>query len=123
MPLDTWPGSVTQKMQAEGYQEEPQRTVDSFQVDHGSPLENLATSVPSTLISGMILCQTAAEYATLLAFYETTLKQGVKHFTKTHPRLGTATQEFKFESFGLSRVVANSLHYVAVQLRYFPPVT
>lgn len=122
MPLATWPVTVTLDFQANGYREMPQRTIDQFQVDHGGPLESLATIVPTTLIQGTILCMTAAEYEDLLEFYEDTLYQGLLHFTRAHPRTEVAAQEFKFEEFTLSSVVAGTLHYVDVTLRYYPPV-
>lgn len=122
MTLPTWPATVTQDMQENGYRERPERSVDAFQVDHGPALENRATSVPATVISGVIVCETSAEYEALLAFYQDDLQDGILHFTRSHPRTGIASQEFKFENFELT-AIKNVWHEVSVTLRYFPAVT
>jgi len=122
MTLATWPVTVTLYLKQSDYRERPERTVDAFQVDHGPALENRATSVPTTVISGTIQCRTAAEYTDLLEFYQDDLRDGILHFTRAHPRTGVAAQEFKFESFELSKVGGILLHEVTVVLRYFPPV-
>lgn len=121
MPLPTWPATVTLEFKEDGYREAPARNVDSFQVDHGPALENRATSVPGTVITGVIRCESESEYQDLLEFYQDDLTDGILHFTRAHPRTGAAAQEFKFESFELSRVIVD-FHEVSVSMRYFPPV-
>ena len=109
-------------MKEDGYREAPARNVDAFQVDHGPPLENRATSVPGSVISGVIICETSDVYDDLVAFYQDDLYDGVLHFTRTHPRTGDATQEFKFESAPELTLVRGDIHEVSVAMRYFPPV-
>lgn len=121
MPLATWPAGVTLVFKESDYRERPDRNVDQFQVDHGTPLESRGQSVPGTTISGTIPCNDADEYADLEEFYRDDLSDGVLHFTRTHPRTAAADCEFKFESFELTRVFGD-LHEVAVTLRYFPGV-
>ena len=123
MALDTWPVGVSLQMQAADYQEQPERSIDSFQPDHGPALENAATLVPTVLITGTVKCESSAVYETFFTFWQTTLYQGLKHFTRSHPRTGVATQEFQFQEFSLASATPSGSYYVRIAMRYFPPVT
>ena len=122
MTLATWPAGVTLSFKENDYREKPDRNIDAFPVDHGPALENRATSVPGVLISGTIPCGSSDEYDDLVEFWRDDLLDGSLHFTRAHPRTGTATQEFKFESAPELSKVWSDIHEVAVTLRYFPPV-
>lgn len=117
MTTPTWPVSVGLS-EWKSYSERPERNVAQFAVDIGPALESRMSAIATTIISGVIPC-TAAEYATLLAFYTDDLQDGILLFTRAHPRTGVAAQTFKFEAFELSDVNGATLS-VSVVLRYYP---
>mgnify|MGYP001614537338 CR=1 FL=1 len=112
-----WPASVTTLIGEDGFTEEPQRNVSSYQVDIGPPLEARMSSVPNDIIEGTIICKDEGEYEDLKDFYETDLMCGVLPCLRPHPRTQQPNQIFKIEAFRLSRVQVDR-HDVAVRLRW-----
>lgn len=122
MTLPNWPSAVNLAVRRNSYSEQNEDAVDEFAVDHGPPLRNSATSVPTVLMS-FEGTYTQAEYDALVEFWRGTLKR-VGRFTREHPLQTSGTEGdpvFEFvEGPRLVRVRATKLD-VAMTLRYWPP--
>lgn len=121
MTLASWPVTVPLAVRRSGYTEQIEDAVDQFEVDHGPPLLNSATSVPTVLIS-FEATYTKDEYDLLVAFYRDTLHR-VDKFTRQHPleladTAGDPVFQFS-EPPRLVRVRATKVD-VAMTLRHWP---
>ena len=94
MTLAAWPTTVNQRVMNGSYRESPEDAVDRFEVDHGPPLENSATSVPTVVIS-FETSLTSAEYSRLITFWRDDVFR-VQPFTREHPRTGVPSSVFRF---------------------------
>lgn len=86
--LRHWPSDVPSYALIDGYDESMEGNAVSFTPEVGPPKWRRLFSTSSEVLSFSIL-MTAAQYASFLTFYRSTLKDGTKPFTMTHPRLQT----------------------------------
>ncbi len=82
--MATWPATLPQRPNADGYQEQKVDITLRSPMDAGPPKSRpLYSSAPTDLVLPMIL--TTAQRATLETFYETTLGLGTAFFDWAHP--------------------------------------
>ena len=94
MAAFTWPGTLPQKMQSDGYSESKSDGRLKSEMDAGPPFFRPRFTTTITSFSGNMI-MTTAQVATLETFYDTTLTVGVSLFDFPHPRTG-ATIEVRF---------------------------
>ncbi|MDP2322576.1 MAG: hypothetical protein Q8N51_00920 [Gammaproteobacteria bacterium] len=88
---DLWPGTLPQILEESGYSEAPRSNVISSQPDAGPDIaRRRSTAAPVDITGSMLL--TAAQYATLRAFYES--HQALR-FQWVDPRGATRYYRFK----------------------------
>ena len=121
MAFDVWPVAVPNEALFQSpYSEQPDSWKDKFEVEEGPPLEGPTVSSYSTDVMSYEMHLTQTQWAALITFWRTTLAQGVKYFTATHPIAGT-TGTFKFvEEPTASRVQTIVVRYrVTISVRRF----
>lgn len=116
---ETWPGTVPEEELAGTFTEEIEDNRATFGPEVGPPKLRRRSSVPTAVLSWEQHL-TAAQFAALRTFYETTLQDGVLTFTRTHPRTG-ASGTFRFTGPPQSRNVAGiDLYRVTFSVREQP---
>lgn len=119
LPFPSWPYDVNQLVSRRSYGERPERNVASWQPEVGPPSERRRSSVTSSQLqfSGRV---TDAEWASLMTFYRTTLRDGALPFCRTQPLTGV-TGKFKFtEPPALGGNVGALYREVSYQMRELP---
>ena len=84
MSVAVWPASLPTLIPTDGYSDEVERNVISFQPEVGPPLERRRSSVSTNLVSYPVNV-TLDEFETLKDFYRDDLKDGVLPFTRDDP--------------------------------------
>ena len=85
--MPTWPASLPQSMEVEGYQESfPEQRLSSG-MEIGPPKVRRRTTAAPTPISGQIVLD-ATQLATLETFIDSDLAGGALAFDMPHPRTG-----------------------------------
>lgn len=93
--MATWPASLPQSVQQQGYGEPFGNTAIRSEVDKGpAKMRQRFTAAISNFNITMIL--TTAQVATLETFYITTLAGGTAQFTWVHPRTAAAVTTMRF---------------------------
>lgn len=118
MTLAWWPQDVNQNYLRGSYREAPDVNVARFQPDVGPPKLRRRMSISTDKID-FTAWYSSAEYAALLTFFKTTLKDGVLPFTRTRRRTG-ATEVFVFEASPSLEDFAPGAYKVAIALRSLP---
>jgi hypothetical protein len=99
--------------------EAPDANVIEFVPEVGPPITRRRMSVSSDTVS-FTTWMTAAEYASFLFFYRTTLKDGTLPFTRTRPRTG-AVETFYFSGDAPTvKAVTYSLYEVPMTMKSAP---
>lgn len=118
MTTPSWPGTVNQNVEQDGFAEAPERNVVSFQPEVGPPTERRRTSISTNVFSFTSQC-TSAEYDAIVDFYRNTLLDGVLTFTRNHPRTGVSAN-FKFTDVPKVSQVMEPVYLIAYSMRLMP---
>jgi hypothetical protein len=94
MALEVWPVAVPNEALIGTYTERPNPVVDEFRPEQGPPIQGIAGSIQTDLVSYAIML-TNTQRAALMTFWRTTLSQGTEYFTATNPAYG-GTETFRF---------------------------
>lgn len=98
--MPTWPGALPQRLHVAGYRELPPNNVVRTEMDVGPPKIRRRATVGHRIVQGRILC-TAAQIATLDAFFVTTCLDGSVTFDWINSRTGAAaTYQFRDQPVG-----------------------
>lgn len=88
--LKAWPPTIPSAALAGTYTEKIEQNAVTFTPEIGPPKIRSATSAPTEMI-GFDVLMSSAQYELLKTFFRTTLKNGTKPFSMTHPRTATTT--------------------------------
>ena len=88
MTTFAWPAWIKQAALQNGYGEEPEVNVASFQPEVGPAKLRRRTSMPNETMTFSYQYD-ASDWEDLKNFYKGTLSDGTQPFTMTHPRTGT----------------------------------
>lgn len=116
--MATWPSSLPDYPEIDGYQESKQDGAVRTQMDAGPPKQRRRFSATITEFDAVFLLDDS-EIDTLETFYETTLEEGTLSFDWTHPRKGT-TQLFEFRGPYQVSAIGADLFRVTCPLRVLP---
>ena len=114
----TWPASLPQEPEVNGYNETPPELTQMTEPDEGPPIvRRFATAGPRLISMTMIMDKDQVE--TLETFMYTTLAGPVLPFDWVHPWKLT-TQSFQFDGTPTIRALGGAQFIVSINLRQFP---
>ena len=116
--MASWPSSLPDNLNVEGYTEARVDGTIRTQMDAGPEFVRRRFSATPTRVSGSLVL-TDTQVATLDTFYQTTLNGGVDAFDWTHPRTG-ASVEMRFTSPPSYRAFSHDLWQADLSLEILP---